>query len=105
MALSVVYFRFTHRMGRPHYVCDEYLYGVLEEVEVMVTVCGSACVVSDDERKGECETAPPHSLFFSENTKGAARLNVPFRWTNRFQHTYCGMVWKLIQACDVQSSD
>ena len=28
MALSAVYFRFTHRLGRPHYVWDEYLYGV-----------------------------------------------------------------------------
>ena len=25
MALSVVYFRITHRLGRPHYVWDEYL--------------------------------------------------------------------------------
>ena len=29
MALSVVYFRITHRLGRPHYVWDEYLYSVL----------------------------------------------------------------------------
>ena len=39
-------------------------------------------------------------------------LNVPIRRTNRYQqyympsqHTYCGRVWNLIQACDVQSSD
>ena len=25
MALSVVYFRITHRLGRPHYVWNEYL--------------------------------------------------------------------------------
>ena len=25
MALSVVYFRITHRLGRPHYVWEEYL--------------------------------------------------------------------------------
>ena len=50
---------------------------------------------------------PAHSLLFSKSTKGAAR-----RWTNRYQqyympsqHTYCGRVWNLIQACDVQSSD
>ena len=55
---------------------------------------------------------PAHSLFFSKSTKGAARLNVPIRRTNRYQqyympsqHAYCGMVWNLIQACDVQSSD
>ena len=39
MALSVVYFQFTHHLGRPHYVWDEYLYSVLEEVEVRMTVC------------------------------------------------------------------
>ena len=38
MALSVVYFRITHRLGRPHYVWDEYLYNVREKVEVRVTV-------------------------------------------------------------------
>ena len=40
MALSVVYFRITHRLGRPHYVWDEYryLYSVQEKVEVRVTV-------------------------------------------------------------------
>ena len=27
--LSVVYFQFMHRLGRPHYVWDEYLYSVL----------------------------------------------------------------------------
>ena len=39
MALSVVYFQFTHLLGRPHYVWDEYLYSVLEKVEVRMTVC------------------------------------------------------------------
>ena len=55
---------------------------------------------------------PTHSLLFSESTKGAASLNVPIRRTNRYQqyympsqHTYCGIVWNLIQASDVQSSD
>ena len=54
---------------------------------------------------------PAHSLLFS-STKGAARLNVPIQHTNcnqqyymPSQHTYCGRVWNLIQACDVQSSD
>ena len=45
MALSVVYFQFTHRLGRPHYVWDEYLYSVLEEVEVRVTVSVTVCIV------------------------------------------------------------
>ena len=39
MALSVVYFQFMHRLGRPHYVWGEYLYSVLEKVEVRMTVC------------------------------------------------------------------
>ena len=29
MALSVIYFQFTHWLGRPHYVWDVYLYSVL----------------------------------------------------------------------------
>ena len=37
-ALSVVYFRITHRLGRPHYVWDEYLYSIWEKVEARVTV-------------------------------------------------------------------
>ena len=54
MALSVVYFRITHRLGRPHHIWDEYLYSVREKVEVRVTV--TVCVVwNDDERKGEGE--------------------------------------------------
>ena len=39
MALSVVYFKFTHCLGRPHYVWDECLYSVLEKVEVRMMVC------------------------------------------------------------------
>ena len=58
MALSVVHFRFTHRLCRPHNVWDEYLYSVLEEVEVRVTVCVTVCVAwdHDKERKEEGET-------------------------------------------------
>ena len=62
MALSVVYFRITHCLGRPHYMWNEYLYSVREKVEVGVTVSVTACVVllclwdDDEERKGEGET-------------------------------------------------
>ena len=57
MAFSVVYFHFTHRLGRPHYVWVEYLYCILEAVEVRMTVCVTVCVVwDDDESKGEGET-------------------------------------------------
>ena len=61
MALSVVYFKSTHRLGRPHYVWDEYLYSVLEKVELRMTVCVtvlcSYCIVWDnDEREGKGET-------------------------------------------------
>ena len=45
MALGVVYFRIMHRLGRPHYVWDEYLYSVWEKVEVRVTKCNCLCSV------------------------------------------------------------
>ena len=45
MALSVVYFRITHRLDRPYYVWDEYMYSVLKKVEVKVTVSVTVCVV------------------------------------------------------------
>ena len=112
MALSVVYFRITYRLGRLHYVWDEYLYSVREKVEVRVTVGVTVCVWDDDEKKGEVKPGAAHSLLFSKGTKGAARLNVHIRRTNRYQqyympsqHTYCGRVWNLIQDSDVQSSD
>ena len=61
MALSEVYFRITHHLGRPHYVWEEYLYSVWEKVEVRVTVSVTVSVVllfvgDDDEWKGEGET-------------------------------------------------
>ena len=43
MALSVVYFQFMHRLGRPHNEWDDYLYSVLEEVEVRMTMCSCLC--------------------------------------------------------------
>ena len=46
MALSVIYFRITHRLGRLHYMWDEYLYSVREKVEVGVIVkCNCLCSV------------------------------------------------------------
>ena len=45
MVLSVVNFLIMHRLGRPHYVWNEYLYSVLEKVEVRVTVSVTVCVV------------------------------------------------------------
>ena len=45
MALSVVNFRVTHRLGRPHYEWDEYLYSVWEKVEVGVIVSVTVCSV------------------------------------------------------------
>ena len=118
MALSVVYFQFMHRLDRPHYVWDKYLYSVREKVEVRMTVCVTVCVVLlccvgwwwKEGRRWNPVLA--HSLLFSKSTKGAARLNVPIRRTNHYQkyyrpsqHTYCGRVWNLIQKCDVESSN
>ena len=58
MALSVVYFRITHRLGRPDYVWDEYLYSVLEKVDCKCNCLCSVIVLlwNDDEGKGEGET-------------------------------------------------
>ena len=39
MALSMVYFLFTNLLDRLHYMGDVYLYCVLKEIEVRVTVC------------------------------------------------------------------
>ena len=57
MALSVVYFRITHRLGRSHYVWDEYLYSVWEKVEVRVTKC-SVIVLCGMMMKGREEVKP-----------------------------------------------
>ena len=108
MALSVVYFRITHRLGRPRYVWDEYLYSVLEEVEVRMAVCVTVCVVllccvEDYERKGEgeirCRLIACSSRKASRGLPGYQQYYMPS------QHTYCGRVWNLIQDCDVQSND
>ena len=45
VALSVVYFRIMHCLGRPHYMWDEYLYSVREKVEVRVPVSVTVCIV------------------------------------------------------------
>ena len=36
---TVIYFRFTHLLGRPRYMNDVYLYLSTERSEVRVTVC------------------------------------------------------------------
>ena len=38
-------FSIHDRLGRPHYVWDEYLYSVLEKADVRVTVYVTVCVV------------------------------------------------------------
>ena len=112
MALSVVYFRITQRLGRPYYMWDEYLYSVLWKVEVRVTVCVvKLCCVGWWWKEGRRWTpVPAHSLLFSKSTKGAARLNVPIGLTNRYQQYYyvfstyigyCGRVWNLIQMINI----
>ena len=58
MALSVVYFRIMHRLGRPHYVWDEYLYSVREKVEVRVTVCVTVIVLCEMMMKGREKVKP-----------------------------------------------
>ena len=86
MALSVVYFRITHRLGRPHYVWDEYLYSVREKVEVRVSVSVTVCVVlllDDDERKGEVETRCRLIACLLEKHQGGRHPR-----TNRYEQYY-----------------
>ena len=45
MALSVVYFQIMHRLGRPHYMWDEYLFSVWEKVDVRMAVSVTVCVL------------------------------------------------------------
>ena len=82
IALSVVYFLIMHRLGRPHYVRDEYLYSVREKVEVgvivSVTVLQCNCVVWDDDRKEEGETRCRLITCSSRKApRGPPGLNVP----------------------------
>ena len=56
MALSVVYFQFTHRLGRTHYVWEEYPYSVVEEVRI--TVCVSVIVLFGMVMKGREKVKP-----------------------------------------------
>ena len=42
--MSVVYFQFIHRLGRPHYVWVENLNSALEEVKVRIAVCVTVCI-------------------------------------------------------------
>ena len=100
MALSVVYFRITHRLGRPHYVWDEYLYSVLEEVEVRVTVCVTDCVVvlcgmmigREKVKPGAGRKAPRGPPGLTSLSDGRIAINN----TMPSQHTYCGRIWNLI---------
>ena len=56
--MRVVYFRITHRLGRPHYVWDEYLYSVWEKVEVRVTVCVTVIVLCGMMMEGREKVKP-----------------------------------------------
>ena len=76
----------------------------------VIVLCGITMKGREKVKPG----VPAHSLLFSKSTKGVASLNVPIRRTNRYQqyyrhmpsqHIYCGRVWNLIQACDVQTSE
>ena len=78
--------------------------------------CSSRCfncvLWDDDERKGEGETRCRLIACSSRIApRGPPGLTTPIRRTNPYeqyympsQHTYCGRVWNLIQACEVQSS-
>ena len=65
----------------------------------VIVLCGMMM-----QRREKVKPSAGHSLLFSKNTKGAARLNVPIRRTTRYkqyympsQYMYYGRVWNLIQ--------
>ena len=93
MALSVVYFRITYHLGRPHYVWDMYLYSVREKLEVRMTVSVTVCVVwddDDDERKGEGETQSRLIACSSrKSTKGPPSLTSPSDGRIAINSTIC----------------
>ena len=52
-------------------------------------LCSVIVLWDDDKRKGEGEKpVPADSQLFSKSTKGATRLKVPIRRTNRYQQYY-----------------
>ena len=66
-------------------------------------------MMKEREKVKPCAGSLPALL---ERLQGAARLNVPIRWTKHYQqyymssqYIYRGRVFNLIQACDVQSSN
>ena len=87
---SVIYFQFTHLLGRPRYTGDVYLYLCTERIEVRVTICVIVfvlimCCIWDDEGNTELNPVPEIAYSYQLNTKGTARLKVPIRRTNRYQ--------------------
>ena len=115
---SVVYFRFTHILGRPRYVggCLS-VFGYWKTRSYGDCMCNcffsvSVFYVGWWWREESCNPVLAYSLLLSKSTKETARLNVLVRRMNYYQqynmpsqHMYCGRVWNLIQACDVQYSD
>ena len=91
MAFNVFYFPFTHRLDRAHYVWNEYMYSILEEVEVRATVSVTVCVVwDDDERKGEGETrCRPIAYSSRKAPKGPPGLTSPSDGRIAINSTIC----------------
>ena len=78
-ALSVVYFQFTHLLGRPRYVGNVYLYCALEASEVMVTICVIIVLCGMMMMKGreKVKPMPAHSLLFWKAPRGLPGLMSP----------------------------
>ena len=110
MALSVVYFQFTNRLGRHITFGTSICIVYCRKLRFRLTVCVKWD--DDDERKGRNgNPVPAHSLFFSKSTKGLG-LTSASDGRNAINSTICILnihtaegFGNLIQACDVQSSD
>ncbi|KAJ4438368.1 hypothetical protein ANN_14310 [Periplaneta americana] len=59
--------------------------GVSVCVSVRVSVVSGMSDNDEDEEGRRGNPVPARSLLLSSSTKGAARLNVPIRWTNHYQ--------------------
>ena len=94
MGLGVVYFRFTQRLGRPDYVWDEC------EMMMMMIMKGKEKVKPGADSK--------HSLLKKHQgltSPSDVRIAINSTLCLLNIRIYCGRVWNLFQAFDVQSID
>ena len=81
MVLSVVYFFESRTTWADHITCGTSICIVYLYRMTMCNCLYSVIELCEMMMKGREKVK--ESLLFSKSTKGAARLNVPIRWTNR----------------------